>query len=94
MNQPVAGETNSELCMFNKKTITVTVKPYGIVAKKVTEGEYRIPEGSKLRKVLRKSGAFGAGVPIICMIEGEKVTPGRRLADGDEIKLLHVVGGG
>jgi sulfur carrier protein ThiS len=80
--------------MFNRKTITVTVKPYGIVAKSVTEGEYRIPEGSKLRKVLRKSGAFGAGVPIISMIKGEKVLPGRRLEDGDEIKLLHVVGGG
>ena len=80
--------------MFNRKTITVTVKPYGIVAKSVTEGEYQIPEGSKLRKVLRKSGAFGAGVPIISMINGEKVLPGRRLEDGDEIKLLHVVGGG
>lgn len=80
--------------MFNRKTITVTVKPYGILEKKVTGGEYRVREGTKLRKVLRKSGAFGAGVPIISMIEGEKVTPGRRLADGDEIKLLHVVGGG
>lgn len=80
--------------MFNRKTITVIVKPYGIVAKSVTGGEYRVPEGAKLRRVLRKSGAFGASVPIISMIEGEKVTPGRRLADGDEIKLLHVVGGG
>jgi sulfur carrier protein ThiS len=79
---------------FNTKKITVTVKPYGIVAGRIKGGSFTVPEGARLRKVLRKAGALGVDIPIVLMIDGSRVTPSHRLSDGDEIKILQIVGGG
>ena len=80
--------------IFNKKRINVTVKPYGIVKNYVDENTFEIKEGAKLRTLLRKSGASGITFPLILMINGERVKPSQRLTDGDEVKLLNIVGGG
>ncbi len=80
--------------IFNKKRITVTVKPYGLVKSYVEGGTFELKEGAKLKKLLRKSGAGGLTFPLILMINGERVNPSHSLSDGDEVKLLNVVGGG
>jgi sulfur carrier protein ThiS len=79
---------------FNKKRIKVTVKPYGIVKNYVNGGTFELKEGAKLRTLLRKSGANGIAFPLILMINGERVKPSQHLNDGDEVKLLNIVGGG
>jgi len=79
---------------FNKNTIKVTVKPYGIVKNYVSEEIFEVKEGTKLRTILRKSGATGIAFPLILMINGERVKPSQHLSDGDEVKLLNIVGGG
>ncbi len=81
-------------CFSSTKKISVTVKPYGIVAQHVKAGTYEVAEGDKLKKVLRKAGALGIDIPIVVMINGSRVTPDQKLSDGDEIKILNVVGGG
>jgi sulfur carrier protein ThiS len=80
--------------LFSKKQITVTVKPYGPLAARVTGGTYTVKEGSRLKKVLRKSGAFAMGTPFVSMINGQRVPPDHKLSDGDEIKILQIIGGG
>jgi sulfur carrier protein ThiS len=80
--------------MFNKKRITVTVKPYGLVKNYVEGGIFELKEGARLKKLLRKSGALGLTFPLILMINGDRVNPSHILSDGDEVKLLNVVGGG
>lgn len=80
--------------LFNKKKIKVTVKPYGIVKRYVNEKTFELKEGAKLRTLLRKSGATGITFPLILMINGERVKPSQHLNDGDEVKLLNIVGGG
>jgi sulfur carrier protein ThiS len=72
----------------------VTVKPYGPLAARIAAGRYTLREGSRLKKALRKSGALRAGVPFVTMIDGSRVPPDHVLADGDEIKILQIVGGG
>ncbi len=79
---------------FSSKNITVTVKPYGPLAAQIKGGAYTLKEGARLKKALRKSGALGLGVPFVAMIEGSRVTPDRVLSDGDEIKILQIIGGG
>lgn len=79
---------------FNKKRIKVVVKPYGIVKNYVSEETFELKEGAKLKTLLRKSGATGIAFPLILMINGERVKPSQHLNDGDEVKLLNIVGGG
>lgn len=79
---------------FNKKRISVTVKTYGLVKNYVDGGTFELNEGAKLKKLLRKSGANGLTFPLVLMINGEKVNPSHTLNDGDEVKILNVVGGG
>ena len=80
--------------LFNRRKIRVNVKPYGIIEKRIKGGTYEIREGAKLRTILRKSGASGLGIPLIYMIDGERAKPSRPLTDGDEVKILNIVGGG
>jgi sulfur carrier protein ThiS len=80
--------------LFSTKKITVIVKPYGPLAAHIKGGTYTLKEGARLKKALRKSGALGTGVPFVSMINGARVTPTHVLADGDEIKILQIVGGG
>ncbi len=79
---------------FSTKKITVTVKPYGPLASKIKGGTYTLSEGSPLKKALKKSGVLGAGLPFVAMIGGSRVPPDHKLADGDEIKILQIIGGG
>ncbi len=79
---------------FNRKKIKVNVKPYGIIERQIKGGTYELREGAKLRTLLRKSGASGLGIPLIYMIDGERAKPSRLLSDGDEVKILNIVGGG
>jgi sulfur carrier protein ThiS len=79
---------------FSKKKITVTLKPYGPLAARVAGGDYTVKEGTRLKKVLRKSGVLAMGTPFVSMINGERVPPGHVLAEGDEIKILQIIGGG
>ena len=79
---------------FNRKKITVTVKPYGMVTDYVKVGRFTVPEGARLKKVLRKAGALGIDIPIVLMINGSRVGPSHPLSDGDEVKILQIVGGG
>jgi sulfur carrier protein ThiS len=78
----------------NKNKITVTVKAYGLVKGYVDDGTFELKEGAKLKKLLRKAGAVGLTFPLVLMINGDRVNPSHRLNDGDEVKLLNVVGGG
>ncbi len=79
---------------FSKKKITVTVKPYGPLAAHIKGGDYTLKDGARLKKALRKSGVLSAGIPFVAMINGGRVAPDHVLADGDEIKILQIVGGG
>jgi sulfur carrier protein ThiS len=79
---------------FSTKKITVTVKPYGPLAAHIKGGAYTLREGARLKKALRKSGALGAGIPFVAMISGSRVPSDHVLADGDEIKILQIIGGG
>lgn len=79
---------------FSKNKISVTVKAYGLVKGYVDGGTFELKEGARLKKLLRKAGATGLTFPLILMINGERVKPSHRLNDGDEVKLLNVVGGG
>ena len=79
---------------FSTKKITVVVKPYGPLSAHIKGGAYTLKEGARLKKALRKSGVFRAGLPFVAMIKGSRVPPDYRLADGDEIKILQIIGGG
>ncbi len=79
---------------FSKKKITVTVKPYGPLAAQIRGGTYTLSEGARLKKALKKSGALAAGLPFVAMINGSRVPPDHPLTDGDEIKILQIIGGG
>lgn len=80
--------------LFSRKTITVTVKPYGPMAALIKGGAYNLKEGARLKKALKESGVMRAGIPFVAMINGSRVPPDHRLADGDEIKILQIIGGG
>ena len=82
------------MLFFNRKKIRITVTPYGIVAKYVRGGVYELNEGAKLNKILRKTGASGLGINLVYMRGGERIKPSESLRDGDEIKILHLIGGG
>jgi len=79
---------------FSKKKIKVTIKPYGPLASKIKGGIYTLGEGARLKKALKKSGVLGAGLPFVAMINGSRVPPDHKLTDGDEIKILQIIGGG
>ena len=80
--------------LFSRKKITVTVKPYGPLAAQIKGGAYSLKEGARLKKALAKSGTLSIGLPFVAMINGARVTPDHVLADGDEIKILQIIGGG
>lgn len=82
------------ILFFNRRKIKVNLKPYGIIKKHIKGGPYELREGAKLRTLLRKSGASGLGIPLIYMIGGERAKSSRPLADGDDVKILNIVGGG
>jgi sulfur carrier protein ThiS len=79
---------------FSTKKITVTVKPYGPLAEHIKGGVYSLPEGARLKKALKKSGVLGSGIAFVAMINGSRIKPDHKLADGDEIKILQIIGGG
>ncbi|MBN2223667.1 MAG: MoaD/ThiS family protein [Deltaproteobacteria bacterium] len=80
--------------LFSRKKITVIVKPYGPLAARIRGGTYTLKEGSRLKKALKKSGALRTGMPFVAMINGGRVEPNHVLTDGDEIKILQIIGGG
>lgn len=79
---------------FSAKKITVIVKPYGPLAAHIKGGIYTLKEGARLKKALKKSGALGTSMPFVAMINGGRVAPNHVLTDGDEIKILQIIGGG
>lgn len=79
---------------FSTSKITVTVKPYGPLAARIKGGAYVLKEGARLKKALKKSGVIAAGIPFVSMINGQRVTADHVLADGDEIRILQIIGGG
>jgi len=80
--------------LFSRNKITVTVKPYGPLASRIKGGNYTLKEGARLKKALKESGVLKAGMPFVAMINGSRVTPDHPLSDGDEIRILQIVGGG
>jgi sulfur carrier protein ThiS len=82
------------MLLFSRKKITITVKPYGPMAAKIKGGTYTLKEGARLKKALKESGVTRMGIPFVAMIDGSRVTPDRLLADGDEIRILQIIGGG
>jgi sulfur carrier protein ThiS len=80
--------------LFSRRKITVTVKPYGPLAARIKGGTYSLKEGARLKKALKESGVIRAGIPFVAMIDGSRVTPDHLLSDGDEIRILQIIGGG
>jgi sulfur carrier protein ThiS len=80
--------------LFSRRKITVTVKPYGPLASRIKGGTYKLNEGARLKKALKESGVIRAGIPFVAMIDGSRVTPDHLLSDGDEIRILQIIGGG
>ena len=80
--------------LFSRTKITVTVKPYGPLAARIKGGTYNLKEGARLKKALKEAGVIRAGIPFVAMIDGSRVTPDHILSDGDEIRILQIIGGG
>jgi len=64
------------------------------MAARIKGGTYSLTEGARLKKALKESGVIRAGIPFVAMIEGSRVTPDYILSDGDEIRILQIIGGG
>ncbi len=77
-----------------KKTILVVISAFGLAGRFVRSGTYELKTGTRVKTLLRKAGLQRTPPPLIYMIEGNRVEPSRRLSDGEELKVLHAVGGG
>ena len=77
-----------------KKTIQVSLSAFGLAARHFNSGTYQLKKGARVKTLLRRAKAEGDAPMLVYMIDGQRVEPSRRLADGEDLKVLHVAGGG
>ena len=83
------------LGLFGKRrSIQITVAAHGIATRFVKAGTYEVKEGSTVKAVLAQAGFSAGSVPLVFMIEGRKVDPGRKLQGGETVNVFQIAGGG
>ena len=71
----------------------MTLTAHGPVTRQLTPGTYELRAGAKLKALLEQAG-LPRGSAVICMIEGRRVAPSERLADGQTVTVLQLAAGG
>lgn len=83
------------LGMFKKqREITVTVAAYGLASRFVRPGTYTIKEGASLKALLAEAGLAQSSVPLVFMIQGQRVDPAHKLSDGEAVNVFQLAAGG
>jgi hypothetical protein len=77
-----------------RKLIRVTVSAFGPATRYVKPGTYELKPGAKVKALLKKAGLTDKRLPLIFMIDGQRVDRSRPLADGEDLKVLTIAGGG
>ena len=77
-----------------KKEITVTVTAHGLAARFVRPGTYTLTEGSTVKALLKKAGLNQTSVPLVFMIEGQRVDPAHKLTADEAVSVFQMAGGG
>jgi sulfur carrier protein ThiS len=63
-------------------------------ARLLRAGPYELPEGARVKTLLKEAGPPPRGVPLVILILGDRVEDDRRLVEGDEVTVLQFAAGG
>jgi hypothetical protein len=76
------------------RTIQVTVSAFGLATRFVNSGTFELKPNTKVKALLKKAGLSDPSMPLLLMIEGERVDMSRRLSGGEDLKVFPMAGGG
>ena len=80
--------------MAKKNTIQVSLSAFGLAQQHFQSGSYELKAGAKVKTLLRRASLKGDIPALVYMIEGHRVELSRKLADGEDLKILQAVSGG